>query len=458
MAMTQEREEQRAILVGAGKDRQTKELGRLARTLGLEVLGTLEQRRRDGVGYLGRGKRKELKELIGRLGAGVVVADDELSPSQARVLEEEAGVPVVDRRALIIRILEAHARGSRLKKEGPPSVVLVGYTNAGKTTISNAFFLSGENGSIADRLFEAPEEAAKDADDVGVLCADASSEKLEEEIRTVEEALAETLSGNGASPKETILCLDKADLIPEERRRELAASYPKAVLMSAEQDSGPLLEAVNQALARSRVRLVPTLPRPLSSLRSGKPGRKSPTRSHKRPTREKTGGLLRLLLALLVTFALFFGVVRPFIVEAFYVPSESMVPTFLVGERLLVNKFIYRFSEPERGDIVVFEAQTADGGEVHLVKRVLGLPGDEIAVRDGVLVLNGVPQRESYLNRDSADESSFGPVEVPPEHVFVMGDNRANSADSRVFGPVPEENIVGEAFLRVWPPNRLGLL
>ncbi len=199
MGMTEERKEQRAILVGAGKDRQTEELGRLAQTLGLEVLGTLEQRQRDGVGYLGRGKREELKELVGRSGAGVVVADDELSPSQARVLEE-AGVAVVDRPALIIRILEAHARGSRLEKGGPPNVVLVGYTNAGKPTILNAS--SGENRSTADRLFETLEEAAKDAD-VVVLCADASSEKLEEEIRTVEEALAETLSGNGASPKET---------------------------------------------------------------------------------------------------------------------------------------------------------------------------------------------------------------------------------------------------------------
>ncbi len=455
MGMTEERKQQRAILLGAGTDRQMEDLGRLAQTLGLEVLGTLEQRRRDEVGYLGRGKREELKELVRRLGAGVVVADDELSPSQARVLEEEAEVAVVDRTALITRILEAHARGSRLKKGGPPNVVLVGYTNAGKTTILNA--LSGENRSSADRLFETLEEAAKDAD-VIVLCADASSEKLEEEIRTVEEALAETLSGNGVSPKETIFCLNKADLIPEERRRDLAASYPEAVLMSTEQDSGPLLEAVNEALARSRVRLVPMLQRSLSPLQSGEPEQKSPTRSHKRPTLEKTRGLLRLLLALLLTVALLFGVVRPFIVEAFYVPSESMVPTLLVGERLLVNKFIYRFSEPERGDIVVFEAQTADGGEVYLVKRVLGLPGDEIAVRDGVLFLNSVLQRESYLNPDLPDESSFGPVEVPPEHVFVMGDNRANSADSRVFGPVPEKNIVGEAFLRVWPPNRLGLL
>ncbi len=185
---------------------------------------------------------------------------------------------------------------------------------------------------------------------------------------------------------------------------------------------------------------------------------KSPMSRRGRWARKKTGGLPELLPGLLVAFVLLFGVVRPFIVESFYVPSESMVPTLLVGERLLVNKFIYRFAEPERGDIVVFRARKADGEEVNLVKRVLGLPGDEIAVQDGVLLLNGVPQKERYLNRDPADESSFGPTRVPPGYVFVMGDNRARSFDSRFFGPVPEKTIVGEAFLRVWPPSRLGLL
>ena len=91
---TEEREsESRAILVGAGEDRQMGELGRLAETLGLEVAGTIEQGRRDGVGYLGRGKREELGELVKELGAGVVVTDDELSPAQARVLEKSAGAP-----------------------------------------------------------------------------------------------------------------------------------------------------------------------------------------------------------------------------------------------------------------------------------------------------------------------------------------------------------------------------
>ncbi len=366
------------------------ELGRLAETLGLEVVGTLEQGRRDGVGYLGRGKREELAGLVGRAKVEVVVTDDELSPSQARVLERAAKVPVVDRTALIIRIFEAHAqdaasrlevelaeltyrlprvkgrnqalsrlgggvgtrgpgeqqleydrrvirdrmerirkrleeekaarkvRGARLKKQGPPSVALVGYTNAGKTTILNA--LSGENRSTADRLFETLEtttrlvagtqgngkdggarpdfvltdtvgfirklptqlvhsfastlEATKNADAV-VLCADASSEKLEEEIRAVEDTLAETFGAADEyhSRQEAILCLNKADLLSEERKRELAASYPGAVLMSAKLDASPLLEAINEALSRSRVRMRLLIPHAEYGVVSGLYGR-----------------------------------------------------------------------------------------------------------------------------------------------------------------------------------------
>src|SRR5215212_7502991 len=221
-----------AVLVGAGEDRQMEELARLSETLGLEVVGVMEQARRDGVGYVGRGKREQLGELVRDLGAGLVVVDDELTPSQARVLEKAAGVMVVDRTLLIIRIFEAHARdaasrlevelaeltyrlprvrggykalsrlggggvttrgpgeqqleydrrvirqrmekirgrleeekaarkvrGARLKREGPPGVALVGYTNAGKTTILNA--LSGETRSTADRLFETLETTTR---------------------------------------------------------------------------------------------------------------------------------------------------------------------------------------------------------------------------------------------------------------------------------------------------------
>ncbi len=171
---------------------------------------------------------------------------------------------------------------------------------------------------------------------------------------------------------------------------------------------------------------------------------------------KKGGGFLEFLVILLVAFALVFGFVRPFVLEAFYIPSESMVPALEVGDRVFVNKFIYRMNEPERGDIVVF--RSAEGGNEDLIKRVVGVPGDNVEVRDGVLFLNGERREEPYLNKRVPDSGFYGPTTVPPGHVFMMGDNRANSRDSRFFGPVPYENIEGEAFVTFWPPSRLGLL
>jgi GTP-binding protein HflX len=367
--------EERAILVGAGGARHMAELGRLATTLGMEVAGVLEQGRMDGTGYLGRGKRDELRALVERLGAQFVVADDELTASQARVLEGSAGAAVVDRTELIIRIFEAHARdaasrleveladleyrlprvkgrspelsrlggggvttrgpgeqqleydrrairrrmetinrklqeekaargvrGARLKKEGPPTVALVGYTNAGKTTILNA--LSGAGRSTKDKLFETLEtttrlvegksgdgrngarpdfvvtdtvgfirklptqlvhsfastlEATHDAD-VKVLCADASSAELKEEIGTVARTLSETL-GNGSDPGSTILCLNKMDLVSEEREGELRRDYPGAVMISALLDGcDALLEEIYRTIASGRERMEVLIP------------------------------------------------------------------------------------------------------------------------------------------------------------------------------------------------------
>jgi signal peptidase I len=180
------------------------------------------------------------------------------------------------------------------------------------------------------------------------------------------------------------------------------------------------------------------------------------TRRERRRTtsRKRGGGVLEFLIILLVSFVLVFGFVRPFVVEAFYIPSESMIPTLRVGDRVLVNKFIYRFAEPERQDIVVFES--VEGGGEDLIKRVVGVPGDEISVRGGKLLVNGERQREPYVNTRFPDRSFAAATTIPKGHVFVMGDNRANSRDSRYFGPVPEEKIEGEAFLRFWPPDRIG--
>jgi signal peptidase I len=179
-----------------------------------------------------------------------------------------------------------------------------------------------------------------------------------------------------------------------------------------------------------------------------------------RRTTKRSAGYLEFLIVMLVSFALVFGIMRPFVVEPFYIPTTSMVPTLEVGDRVLANKFIYRFAEPEPGDIIVFESIDE---KKDLVKRVVGLSGDKIAIKDGRLFVNGVSQREPYVVnktcvRGLPKTCSYGPVTVPPGHVFVMGDNRLNSEDSRYFGPVPKGNVVGEVFLRLWPLYRLALL
>src|SRR5918995_3308284 len=372
--------EERAVLVGAGESRQMAELGRLAGTLGIEVSAVLEQNRRDGTGYLGRGKREELRHLVSEVDALFVITDDELTAPQARVLEKACGASVVDRTELIIRIFEAHARdaasrleveladleyrlprvkgknpelsrlggggvttrgpgeqqleydrrvirdrittinrklkdeksgravrGTRRRESGTPTVALVGYTNAGKTTILNA--LSGANRSTRDWLFETLEtttrlvegtspngkdgaarpdfvvtdtvgfirklptqlvhsfastlEAASGAD-VRVLCADASSVDLEDEISTVTQTLSEAFgSENGSatgvaagdSSTTTILCLNKTDLIDEEAIRGLSADYPDAVMISALHDCEDLLERIYASISAQRQRM-----------------------------------------------------------------------------------------------------------------------------------------------------------------------------------------------------------
>ena len=189
--------------------------------------------------------------------------------------------------------------------------------------------------------------------------------------------------------------------------------------------------------------------------KDGSPKRRREVR-WERQRKKRRAGFTELCLTILIAFVLVFGFVRPFVLEAFRIPSESMVPTLEVGDRVFVNKFIYRFAEPERGDVVVFES--VNGGEEDLIKRVVGVAGDSVEVRNGTLLVNGEDREEPYLNRNLPFNDSYGPSEVPEGHVFVMGDNRANSADSRVFGPLPIENIEGEAFVRFWPPLRIGSL
>ena len=179
-------------------------------------------------------------------------------------------------------------------------------------------------------------------------------------------------------------------------------------------------------------------------------------RERRESQRRKGGGALEFILILVIAFALVFGVVRPFIAEAFYIPSESMVPTLEINDRVLAAKFPYYFTTPDRGDVVVFESVESSDD---LIKRVVGLPGDTIAVQGSTLFLNGEPQQEPYIaDGGGPGLSTFGPIEVPEGHYFMMGDNRGNSRDSREFGPIPEENLVGDAFVLFWPLNRMGTL
>ncbi len=158
------------------------------------------------------------------------------------------------------------------------------------------------------------------------------------------------------------------------------------------------------------------------------------------------------ILALCLIFA--FGIVRPFVAEMFYVPSESMAPTLRAGDQVLALKFMYRFAEPDSGDLVVFDSP--ERGEETTIKRVVGFPGDAIEIRDGVLSVNGEPRREPYVDYRLNDGNFFGPQTVPEDHIFVLGDNRSNSRDSRSFGTVADENLSGKVVLRFWPIGEAG--
>jgi signal peptidase I len=152
-------------------------------------------------------------------------------------------------------------------------------------------------------------------------------------------------------------------------------------------------------------------------------------------------------------------VVKTFLIQAFYIPSESMVPTLEVGDRVLVNKLSYTTGDIGRGDIVVFArpgGAGADGIE-DLIKRVVALPGETVEGRDGNVYVDGQELVEDYLP-EGVETSVFPPYEVPEDHVWVMGDNRAASDDSRRFKAVPIADVVGRAFVTIWPVTELGTL
>ena len=183
-------------------------------------------------------------------------------------------------------------------------------------------------------------------------------------------------------------------------------------------------------------------------------------------------------LPLLILVALVVAIlIKTFLIQAFFIPSASMRETLVEGDRVMVNKLAYRFGEPSRGDVIVFDSPLEENGggenifsavvrhvaeslglsspESALIKRVIAVGGETIAIAEGRVLIDGAVIDEPYL-RTGISMPDFGPELVPDGHVFVMGDNRPSSQDSRRFGSISEDDIIGRAFVRVWPPSRWG--
>ena len=183
---------------------------------------------------------------------------------------------------------------------------------------------------------------------------------------------------------------------------------------------------------------------------------------------------------ILIVVALIVAVlIKTFLFQAFFIPSSSMEDTLLIDDRVLVNKISYQTGDIQRGDVIVFDDPRGGFEEPEenvlqsalrnlfesvglvtprseFIKRVIGLPGDVVEGRDGVVHVNGEPLVEPYLKEPDVPIPPFGPVEVPSDSLFVMGDNRRASQDSRSFGPIPVDDVLGKAFVIIWPPSRWG--
>ncbi|MFZ3170456.1 MAG: signal peptidase I [Carboxydocellales bacterium] len=170
---------------------------------------------------------------------------------------------------------------------------------------------------------------------------------------------------------------------------------------------------------------------------------------------EKKPSFLSETLEALVVAAVLAAVIRFFIFQPFYIPSGSMEPNLIPGDRIIANKFIYRFKEPARGDVMVF--QFPKDPERDFIKRIIGLPGDMIEIRNSELFINNQLIKEPYLPK-GLRFSNFGPFTVPADAYFMMGDNRNNSDDSRFWGEMPKKYIRGKAVLVYWPFSRMGMI
>lgn len=207
---------------------------------------------------------------------------------------------------------------------------------------------------------------------------------------------------------------------------------------------------------------------------TSEPGSRPHGRRRKLPRSVRTTVEWVAIIGGSVLFAL---VLRTFVVQAFFIPSESMEPLLERNDRVVVNKLTYGFDDIERGDVIVYSRPAGSGGpgDIDLIKRVIGLPGDSIVFESGDVFINGARLNEPYLppgtftgpgagtpqpdDPTSVSRCTAGdPCEVPEGHLFTLGDNRPNSKDSRWpdIGFINGDDVVGKAFVRVWPPGRIG--
>ena len=182
---------------------------------------------------------------------------------------------------------------------------------------------------------------------------------------------------------------------------------------------------------------------------------------------KKKKSLVREYVEAIIIAVLLALLIRTFVVQAFTIPSGSMIPTLLVGDYILVNKFIYRFKDPQRGDVIVFKYPWDEKRD--FIKRVVGMGGEEVVIKGHTVFVNGKPLGDphAYFSDSTQTQYEYGPVMVPAGSYFVMGDNRDNSQDSRFWGFLKREKIRGKAFMiywswdseKRWPRwNRLGKL
>ena len=204
-------------------------------------------------------------------------------------------------------------------------------------------------------------------------------------------------------------------------------------------------------------------------------------RTKEKKKQSPASSLVELVTIVAVALGLALGI-QAFLVKPFRIPSESMVPTLAVGQRVLVDRVSERFGDPDRGDVMVFKPPrgaddnacgaekpenapcprpTEQRSDTNFIKRVVGLPGERLKVVDNRVYINGRRQDEPFVNKNTPCDQLCNldrEITIPKGHYFMMGDNRGASADSREWGPVPKKWMIGKAFVTYWPPRKIGKL